>query len=145
VDPSAEDPTLDAMAPPWPATEILPGLWQSGHPQPGQRWDAVIDLDTSTPPLEDVDCYVHWPIEDGPAVPDRVVLIALADLVRDLRKAGKQVLVHCAGGINRSGLLAAASLIRDGMSPADAIGTVRSRRPGALTNQAFVAMLERGL
>jgi protein-tyrosine phosphatase len=104
----------------------------------------VIDLDTTTPPLEEVACYVHWPIEDGPP-PDSVMLVALADLVRDLRKAGKQVLVHCAGGINRSGLLAAASLIRDGMAPGDAIRTVRDRRPGALSNQQFIRLLERGL
>jgi protein-tyrosine phosphatase len=144
VDVTAPDPTPGSQAPPWPATEILPGLWQSGHPQPGQRWDAVIDLDTTTPPLQEVACYVHWPIEDGPP-PDPVMLVALADLVRDLRRAGKQVLVHCAGGINRSGLLAAASPIRDGASPGEAIRTVRSRRPGTLTNQQFVRLLKQGL
>ena len=126
--------------PPWPPDEIVPGLWQSGSPQPGEHWDAVIDLHGDAPPLEDVEFYVHWLIEDGPA-PDHSTLVALADLVRDLRKAGKRVLVHCAAGINRSGLLAAASLIREGYDADDAIETVRAARTGALNNPEFVKAL----
>lgn len=83
---------------------------------------------------------MHWLIEDGPA-PERAVLVALADLVNDLRRAGRRVLIHCAGGINRSGLLSAAALIRDGMSATEAIETVRSRRSGALNNREFVRLL----
>jgi len=47
--------------------------------------------------------------------------------------------------MNRSGLLAAASLIRDGVVPREAIDTVRSRRPGALNHQQFVHLLQQGL
>jgi protein-tyrosine phosphatase len=126
--------------PPWPPDEIVPGLWQSGSPQPSEHWDAVIDLHGDAPPLEDVEFYVHWLIEDGPA-PDPSTLAALADLVCDLRKAGKRVLVHCAAGINRSGLLAAASLIREGYDADDAIETVRAARTGALNNPEFVKAL----
>ena len=130
--------------PPWPATEIVPGVWQSGSPEPGEHWDAVIDLDCSAPPLEGVAFYAHWPIEDGPA-PETVVLVALADLVNDLRRGGKRILIHCAGGVNRSGLLAAAALIRDGMGAVEAVKTVRARRPGALINPEFVRLLTEGL
>ena len=49
---------------------------------------------------------MHWLIEDGPA-PELATLVALADLVNDLRRARKRTLVHCAGGINRSSLLSA--------------------------------------
>ncbi|MGH8900796.1 MAG: protein-tyrosine phosphatase family protein [Egibacteraceae bacterium] len=132
-----------AWTPPWPATEIVEGVWQSGHPWPGERWDAVIDLDGNQPPLEDVGLYVCWPIVDGP-VPDHGLLVALADLIADLRRAGKRVLIHCAGGMNRSGLLVAAALIRNGMGAAEAIKLIRDRRPGALNNQQFVEhLLER--
>ncbi|HEY2220504.1 protein-tyrosine phosphatase family protein [Actinomycetospora sp.] len=131
---------LDDEPPPWPADEIVPGLWQSGHPEPGEHWDAVFDLSGEEPPLEDVEFYVHWLIEDGPA-PDLDTLVALADLVRSMRAAGKRVLVHCAAGINRSGLLAAASLIREGTDPDDAIATVRAARAGALNNPEFVEAL----
>jgi hypothetical protein len=130
--------------PAWPASEIVPGVWQSGSPQPGEHWDAVIDLDCSSPPLEGVAFYAHWPIEDGPA-PETAVLVALADLVNDLRRGGKRVLIHCAGGINRSGLLATAALIRDGMGADEAVETVRARRPGALNNLEFVRQLTEGL
>ena len=30
--------------PPWPPHEIVPGIWQSGSPEPGEHWDAVFDL-----------------------------------------------------------------------------------------------------
>lgn len=136
-------PPLADRAPAWPAGEIVPGVWQSGSPQPGEHWDAVIDLDGSAPPLEGIAFYVHWLIEDGPA-PERAILVALADLVNDLRRARKRVLIHCAGGINRSGLLSAAALMRDGMSATEAIETVRSRRPGALNNPEFVRLLIEG-
>jgi protein-tyrosine phosphatase len=124
----------------WPATEIIDGVWQSGHPRPGERWDAVIDLDGNQPPLEGIDIYVHWPIVDGPA-PDRTVLLALADLVADLRRARKRILIHCAGGMNRSGLLVAATLVREGWEAREAIDLIQSRRPGALNNHQFVQQL----
>lgn len=126
--------------PPWPANEIVPGLWQSGSPEPGEHWDAVFDLHGSAPPLEDVEFYVHWIIEDGPA-PEFATLRSLADLVDDLRADGKRVLIHCAAGINRSGLLSAASLIRGGHDPEDAIALVREARTGALNNVNFVDLL----
>jgi hypothetical protein len=44
-------------------------------------------------------------------------------------------------GINRSGLLSAAALMREGMSATEAIETVRSRRLGALNNREFVRLL----
>lgn len=127
-------------AAPWPPTEIVEGVWQSGSPEPGHRWDAVIDLDGGQPPLEDVDCYLRWRIEDGPA-PEEAVLVALADFVRDLRRSGKRILIHCAGGMNRSGLIVATALIRDGMASRDAVDLIRERRPGALNNGAFVDLL----
>jgi hypothetical protein len=126
--------------PPWPADQIVPGLWQSGHPEPGEHWDAVFDLSGEEPPLEDVEFYVHWLIEDGPA-PEFTTLRSLADLVDDLRQDGKRVLIHCAAGINRSGLLSAAALIRGGWDVDDAIAAVREARHGALNNPNFVDLL----
>ena len=127
-------------APPWPPDEIVPGVWQSGQPRPGEHWDAVIDLHGEAPPLPGVELYVHWLIEDGPA-PDFTTLVGLADLVDDLRRDGKRVLVHCQAGINRSGLLSAAALIRGGASADDAIATVRRARSGALNNPEFLELL----
>lgn len=53
-------------------------------------------------------------------------------------KAGKRVLIRCQAGLNRSGLVMALVLIRDGYSAADAIELIRSRRGGAaLCNSTF--------
>jgi protein-tyrosine phosphatase len=47
-------------------------------------------------------------------------------------------LVHCQAGLNRSSLVAAATLIRRGSTPEDAIALLRERRsPAVLCNEAF--------
>lgn len=53
-----------------------------------------------------------------------------ADLVERL-DAGRGVIVHCAGGIGRSGTTAAAVLVMLGMPVDDAIAHVRAHRPMA--------------
>lgn len=53
-------------------------------------------------------------------------------------KKGKRVLVRCQAGINRSGLVMALMLIREGYSPEDAIDLMRHKRGEAvLANQHF--------
>lgn len=53
-------------------------------------------------------------------------------------KSGKKVLVRCQAGINRSGLVTALVLIRDGYSPEDAIRLIRDNRcEAALSNSRF--------
>ena len=139
--PVAESMDSSPDARPWPATEMVPGLWQSGYPEPGERWDAVIDLVGDRARVPDVPVYLSWPLRDEPIEPDVDTLVALGDLVRDLRRAGKRVLVHCAGGINRSALVVATALIRDGVEPDEAIEMLRARRPNSLNNETFVKVL----
>jgi protein-tyrosine phosphatase len=53
-------------------------------------------------------------------------------------KKGKRVLVRCQAGINRSGLVMALMLIRDGYTPEDAINLMRGKRGQAvLANKHF--------
>ena len=53
-------------------------------------------------------------------------------------KAGKRVLIRCQAGLNRSGLVMALVLIRDGMNPTDAIELIRQQRgEAALFNLTF--------
>lgn len=47
-------------------------------------------------------------------------------------KEGRRVVVHCRGGLGRSGMVAALLLIEQGVAPGDAIGRVRAARPGAI-------------
>ena len=57
-------------------------------------------------------------------------------------KSGKKVLVRCQAGINRSGLVTALVLIRDGYSPEAAIRLIRDNRcEAALSNSRFEAWL----
>lgn len=49
--------------------------------------------------------------------------------------AGGRVLVHCRGGLGRSGTVAALMLIERGAEPAEAIAAVRAVRPGAVETE----------
>lgn len=59
----------------------------------------------------------------------------------ELRRGGR-VLIHCMGGVGRSGLTAAAYLVYRGKEIYDAIQHVASKRPGALENLGQRRMLE---
>lgn len=57
-------------------------------------------------------------------------------------KKGDRVLIRCQAGLNRSGLVTALILIKDGMSPEDAIRTIRKNRADiALFNEHYVNWL----
>jgi hypothetical protein len=57
-------------------------------------------------------------------------------------KSGDRVLVRCQAGLNRSGLVTALILIKDGHSPEDAINLIRNNRgEDALFNESFVNWL----
>lgn len=47
---------------------------------------------------------------------------------------GERVVLHCMGGLGRTGTLAARLLVEFGVPPEDAIGRVREARPGAIEN-----------
>lgn len=83
------------------------------------------------------------PVVDG-GVPEaaehvmRLVRGALAVL-----GAGENVVVHCRGGLGRSGLFAACCLVALGHAPRAAIGIVRTARPGAVENSSQEQFIER--
>lgn len=57
-------------------------------------------------------------------------------------KRGDRVLIRCQAGLNRSGLVTALILIKDGMTPEDAIRTIRKNRADiALFNEHYVHWL----
>jgi protein-tyrosine phosphatase len=65
-----------------------------------------------------------------------------ADYVALQLRAGKRVLVTCAMGLNRSGLVAALALAKAAGKPTGLCGRyVKLRRPGALYNKAFARFL----
>ena len=73
----------------------------------------------------------HLPIPDfgTPSVDNFRELITW--IIRETEN-GNPVLVHCVGGIGRSGMVAAAYLISQGFSPDEAIKEIKARVKGAL-------------
>jgi len=88
----------------------------------------------------------HLPIADG-GVPDAAFERAWQIISPDLHSrlsAGERVVVHCKGGLGRTGTIAARLLIETGIAPETAMALVRKARPGAIENDAQEAYVRRG-
>ena len=80
--------------------------------------------------------YVHLPIDDT-SVPDPQFEERWEDSGREIRDdltSGRKVLIHCKGGLGRTGTIAARLLVELGVEPDAAISRVREARPGAIEN-----------
>lgn len=80
--------------------------------------------------------YFHLPMPDG-GVPDAAWEQQWVDAgaeIRLLLSQGEKVLIHCLGGLGRTGLVSAKLLVEFGLSPTDAILAVRAARPGTIEN-----------
>lgn len=126
---------------------VVTGLWQGDFPVAGLDWkrfDDVVSLTAEAVPSVRLDVggiWIHLPIhDDGMDHPDGVR--AAARLVADRIAVGRRVLVHCAAGLNRSGVVVARALMYRGFTASEAIRLVREARgPYALGNPYFVAWL----
>ncbi|MFJ2721186.1 dual specificity protein phosphatase family protein [Streptomyces sp. NPDC087437] len=149
----------DVPAPDSPWSEIVPGLWMGGHEfrtHSGQLELAVVrdefDLVQTLlrlpghGPDPGVEHHV-WPIPDGPLDGTQLTgVMRLARAACDAVDQDRRVLVRCYSGYNRSGLVIAHALVRQGRSAEEAIRLIRARRsPWALHNDLFVDYLRTGL
>jgi len=125
---------------------IVEGLWQGDFPETGVDWSKFDDVVTMTaediPPvhLQLGGLWLYVPTWDSGEVNESGVREA-ARLVANRVREGKRVLVHCAAGLNRSGIVSARALMFMGYEVEDAIARVRERREGALFNRTFVEWL----
>jgi ADP-ribosyl-[dinitrogen reductase] hydrolase len=76
----------------------------------------------------------HLPIRDVDVPDDRFESLwqNSGPRLRSLLLQGKKVVIHCLGGLGRTGTIAARILVEFGVDPDDAIKAVREARPGAI-------------
>lgn len=82
--------------------------------------------------------WIHLPIRDVD-VPDQRFDLGWQTVGSEIHQridAGERILIHCRGGLGRSGLVAARILIERGCAPQDAVHRVRAVRPGAIETRA---------
>jgi len=131
--------------------EIVPGLWMSGTPDKWlpdvEHFDLVVTCWKNAPTtIETPELRVHFPDMPmlTPKARERVHEAALltATAVRD----GKQVLVRCQAGMNRSGLVTGLALRELGFSGDAAVAIIRQNRwHQCLRNPAFESYVRKGL
>ena len=86
--------------------------------------------------------YVFMLIDDVPSIPDPDGVHMLGIRVASMVDAGDRVVVNCAAGLNRSGLIVGRALIALGHEPAEAVALIREARgPRALFNRTFERFL----
>ena len=140
-------------------SEILTNLWMGGTDDDDsvdkgsgrlptysddREFDVVASLSAYSLPMGWMVKEYRYGFPDGPTS-DAVYqeLEKIADYIYLDWKAGKKCLVRCQAGINRSGLMVALVLMRDGMSADKAIALIRKKRsPYALDNSHFVSYLK---
>jgi len=133
------------------ADEVYPNLFQSS--KISRRGDlekvkalginTVIDLEGGfDPPMDFLDLYLYWPIRDVPFLPDLELLFMVSRFGMMEIKRGKKVLVHCAQGLNRSGLVCGRTMILCGLSGQFAVNEIRRKRVGSLYNLVFYEYLK---
>jgi protein-tyrosine phosphatase len=126
-------------------------LWISGSPIDcdwlrQQRIDLVVDVADPQlrldPQALGTIVYCKEALIDGVELPPSAILDRLVEEVVAAVRADRRVLVACAGGRNRSGLVAALAVRQLlGCSGAQALTWVQSRREDALNNATFARHL----
>lgn len=97
-----------------------------GDPRP---FDSVVSLCAYTLPVGWLVKEMRFAFPDGPLEPWTIPEIeALADWIHKQWKAGDRVLIRCQAGLNRSSLVTALVLMKEGMSADEAIALIRKQR-----------------
>jgi len=133
--------------------EVVPNLFIGGEsliPIPPTGFDVVVSCrevpDLHVPSLKEIltqggPMLLSVPMIDAPIEVAYRELICVGEYVCRCLDSAYKVLVHCKQGLNRSGLVVGTVLFMRGYTADDAIAMIRSKRPGALTNETFVKQL----
>lgn len=136
-------------------SEVVEGLWQGGtadHDIDAQLrkpmitkkdFDTVITMYAFANPVDWFVKEMRYGVWDSNMKDFNVKeLFEIVRFAHTEWKQGKKVLIRCQAGWNRSGLITALVLIREGMKAQDAINLIRAKRsPHALCNTTFTQFL----
>ncbi|MCR8922331.1 cyclin-dependent kinase inhibitor 3 family protein [Dasania sp. GY-MA-18] len=80
----------------------------------------------------------HLPIQDmqPPSESFEVLWKTVGPQLHKLLSDGQDIVIHCRGGLGRTGLLAARMLVEAGMTPVDAVAEVRNARKHSIETYA---------
>lgn len=131
-----------------PYSEVVGGLFvgSTSVAVKDQRFEAILTL-TETgnwahPLVEEL--RWHWSVNDE-LLPEDELRFLIRWAHDQWHERGRSLLIRCGTGLNRSGLIAAATLMQTGMSMDKAVDAViRGRSPYALVNPRYIDFL-RGL
>ena len=101
---------------------------QSLRVSPRQLGDKLSELEIE---------WYQLPIPDA-GVPDQGFEVLWKDAgqrLHALLKEGHNIVIHCKGGLGRTGTIAARLLVEFGVDPKMAINSVRKARPGSIENE----------
>lgn len=136
-------------------SEVVEGLWQGGtadhdiHSQlkkpmiTKKDFDTVITMYAYANPVDWFVREIRYGVWDSNMKDfDAEELFDIVRVAHSDWKKGKKVLIRCQAGWNRSGLITALVLIREGMEAQKAINLIRAKRsPHALCNSTFATWL----
>ena len=128
-----------ALTPIW--SQILPGLWQGGTLEDDKykqfsvpliskrEFDSVFTLYALANPVDwFVKEFRFGFMDDSNTEFDTALLKRVVALAHGDWKRGEKVLIRCQAGLNRSGLITALVLIREGYEASEAIKLMREKR-----------------
>lgn len=132
-----------------PFAEVIPGLAQASSWIPPNElldeygFDASVDVGGWDQSKKMVGRnYTFLLLDDVPWIPEPDAVHMLGIRVASMVDGGLRVVVNCAAGLNRSGLIVGRALIALGHDPAEAIELIREARgPRALFNTTFEQFL----
>lgn len=87
--------------------------------------------------------WVPFPVADFGTPPEGADWPAIATRAHAVLEAGGRVLVHCRGGLGRSGMAVLRLLVERGEDPDAALARLRAVRPGAVETEAQLAWASR--
>lgn len=91
--------------------------------------------------------WYHLPIQDMQPPNERFESLwsTVGPATHELLASGESIVIHCRGGLGRTGLLAARMLVEVGMEPAEAIAEVRAAREHSIETyaQEYYVLTER--